>query len=197
MPRSRDMVKTQIKRPAQWDATKEAYAWARGVRTGEPLAKSQLIALTHYVNDKFECYVGIDTLAADTDVHPDTVRRRLALLEQIGAIVRTPQWLDNGQRNAEGRGKRTTDLIKLRVDRDSSSVEPRVISANGTIVTVPPAEQNEEGANAEVTPDFPPGPHHAPGHPSAIAQPPQCSKGLISEHEHEDSPPAPPPGGVV
>jgi hypothetical protein len=40
-------------------------------------------------------------------------------------IVRMPQWIDEyGRRNGEGRGKRTSDLIRLMID-----VDPEVIEA--------------------------------------------------------------------
>jgi hypothetical protein len=176
-------------------AIQEARAWAAGVRVGEPHAKSVLLALAYYVNDEFTCYVSIDLLASDIEVHPDTVRRRLVLLEQIGAIVRTPQWVENGQRNAERRGKRTTDLIKLQVDVDPSSIKPRVVSPNGTIVIDSSTGHSDEEANSDFSPGTPPGPRHDAGHRSALAQPLHYSKDLTSEHEQEDSPPSPPPGG--
>jgi helix-turn-helix protein len=184
------------KHPPRRLAIQEARAWAAAVRVGDPHAKSVLLALTYYVNDEFACYVSIDLLASDTEVHPDTVRRRLVLLEQIGAIARTPQWVENGQRNAERRGKRTTDLIKLQVDVDPSSIKPRLISSNGTIVIASSTGHSDEEANSDFSPGTPPGPRHDPEHRSALAQPLHYSKDLISEHEHEDSPPSP-SGGVV
>jgi post-segregation antitoxin (ccd killing protein) len=70
-------------------------------------------------------YVAIPTLAEDCELSDDTVRNRLAWLEEIGAIARRPQWIDEyGRRNAEGRGKRTSDLIRLMID-----VDPEVIEA--------------------------------------------------------------------
>ena len=80
----------------------------------DPNAKTVLRALALYVNGEGSCFVGIDQLSDDTDLSADTVRRRLVWLEQIGAIVRLTQWLDeNGRRNSEGRGKRTSDEIRL------------------------------------------------------------------------------------
>jgi Helix-turn-helix domain len=187
----------KAKRPPRRLATQEARAWAAEVRVGDPHAKSVLLALTHYVNDEFTCYVSIDQLASDTEVHSDTVRRRLALLEQIGAITRTPQWVENGQRNAEKRGKRTTDLIKLQVDVDTSSIKPRVVSANGTVVIGPSTQQTGEVEDAELSPSNHQGLHRDREPASALAQPSQYGKGLISEHEREDSPHPPLRGGRV
>ncbi|MCS3447354.1 MULTISPECIES: helix-turn-helix domain-containing protein [Bradyrhizobium] len=48
-----------------------------------------LRALGEYVEGDGMCWVGIPSLAADCDLSQDTVRRRLAWLEEIGAIDRT------------------------------------------------------------------------------------------------------------
>ena len=73
-----------------------------------------------YVNVDGACFVSIDALADDTELAADTVRKRLAWLESIGAIARLPQWVDaSGRRNGEGRGKRTTDEIRLLLSVDA------------------------------------------------------------------------------
>jgi hypothetical protein len=47
--------------------------------------------------------VSIPTLAEDTELSQQTVRNRLAWLEEIGAIARLPQWIDEyGRRNGDG-----------------------------------------------------------------------------------------------
>jgi Helix-turn-helix domain len=184
----------KTKRPARRLPTQEARAWAAEVWAGDPLAKGVLLALTHYVNGESTCFVSIDQLARDTELHPDTVRRRLAVLEQIGAISRTAQWVENGLRNAENRGKRTTDLITLRVDVDPSSIKPRAKSSDGTVVIAPSHEQTD-GENSDVRLGTQSGIDHDQKPAPALVQPSHYSKGLISEHEHERSPPAPPPGG--
>jgi hypothetical protein len=173
--------------------SQEARAWAADKRVGDPHAKSVLLALTHYVNGEFTCYVSIDQLGRDTELHPDTVRRRLVLLEQVGAIVRSPQWIENGQRNAEQCGKRTTDLIKLQVDTDPSSIKPRVVVANGTVVIAVSTQRNDRGGDSDLSAQ--PGLHHDSEPASAPVQPSPYSKDIISEHEHENSPPSPPSGG--
>jgi hypothetical protein len=85
-------------------------------------------------------FVGIASLAEDCEMSPDTVRRRLVWLEEIGAIVRVPQWLDeNGNRNSTARGKRTTDLIRLLTDADPELIEARAAgeSVSETAMTKP------------------------------------------------------------
>ena len=117
---------TIAKRRPRRVASDEAHAWARSLQLGNPNAKSVLRALALYVDGEACCFVGIDQLAEDSDLSADTVRRRLAWLEEIGAIARTAQWLDSkGVRNGDGRGKRTTDLIRLLLHSDEATIEAR------------------------------------------------------------------------
>jgi len=120
------MIDKTQKHRARRVASDEAHAWARSLQLNNPVGKSVLRALTLYVNGDGSCFVSIDQLAEDTDLSPDTVRRRLVWLEQIGAIVRLPQWLDgNGRRNSEARGKRTTDDIRLLIEANIEEIERR------------------------------------------------------------------------
>src|SRR6266852_8705718 len=105
-------------------ASDKAHAWARSVPLDNPYGKTVLRALTLYVNGEGCCFVGLDQLSSDTDLSVDTVRRRLLWLERVGAIVRIPQWIDsNGRRNGDGKGKRTTDEIRLLIDADLDEIE--------------------------------------------------------------------------
>lgn len=105
-------------------ASDEAHAWARNLRLGNAHAKYVLCMLTLYVNGDGSCFVGIDQIADDCELASETVRRRLAWLEEVGAIARTPQWIDaTGKRNGDGRGKRTSDDIRLLVDADVDGIE--------------------------------------------------------------------------
>jgi hypothetical protein len=95
-------------------ASDEAHAWARNLRLGNPQAKLVLSMITLYVDGEGCCFVSIPALAEDCEMSPDTIRRRLAWLEGLGVIARTPQWLDaQGHRNSTGPGRRTSDLIRL------------------------------------------------------------------------------------
>jgi pyocin large subunit-like protein len=95
-------------------AADEAHSWARHLKLGNPYAKLVLSMLTIYVNGDGSCFVGIEQLAEDTELSADTVRKRLAWLERVGAIARFPQWIDaSGRRNGDGRGKSTSDEIRL------------------------------------------------------------------------------------
>ena len=107
-------------------ASDEAHAWARHLRFGNAYAKSVLLALTHYVNDEGACTAGLPTLAEDTDLSVDTVRKRIRFLEDCGAIARFPRWIDErGRVNNDGRGKQTTDEIRLMLDADPDAIEAR------------------------------------------------------------------------
>jgi hypothetical protein len=176
-------------------ASDEASAWARSLQLSNPNGKSVLRGLAIYANSEGVCFVGIDQLAEDTDLSADTVRRRLVWLEQIGAIARLPQWLDaNGRRNGEGRGKRTSDEIRLLLSADIEAIEAAALGGTSY------AEQEEPAAaEPEISPSSVQGLNHQPKSVSprlALGQPSQSCEGLISEPEPEDSP-QPPSGGAV
>lgn len=185
---------TKTRRSRRGVASDEAHAWARSLPLNNPNGKTVLRALALYVNGEGCCFVGIEQLAEDTDLSADTVRRRLVWLEQVGAIVRLPQWLDgNGRRNGEGKGKRTSDEIRLLLDADIDEIEQRAlgeIGANSPVETTEFSPSSQQGLNeaaetaAEtVSPRL------------AVGQPLQSCEGLTSEPEPEISP-QPPSGGV-
>lgn len=182
------------KRRARHVAADEAHAWARTLDLRNPNAKSVLRAMALYVDGEGYCFVGLDQLSADTDLSPDTVRRRLVWLEQIGAIARVPQWIDAaGVRNSDARGKRTTDKIRLMVHASADDIEQRAqghVSADESDIssteTTSISPSREQGLNPGV---------EGVGPAPALAQPSQCCDPLISEPEPESSP-QPPSGGV-
>jgi DNA-binding transcriptional ArsR family regulator len=182
---------TKSRRSRRGVASDEAHAWARSLPLNNPNGKTVLRALALYVNGEGCCFVGIDQLAEDTDLSADTVRRRLVWLEQVGAIVRLPQWLDgNGRRNGDGKGKRTSDEIRLLLDADIDEIEKRAlgdVGANSPAETTDFSPSSQQGLNEEaetVSPRL------------AVGQPSQSCEGLISEPEPEISP-QPPSGGSV
>jgi hypothetical protein len=111
--------------------------------------------VTLYVDGEGCCFVSIPALAEDCEMSPDTVRRRLAWLESIGVISRTPQWIDaQGRRTSDGPGKRTSDLIKLLMPGVSPSNQqgssPRLALRQPShcgkgLISEPEPEQKEEG----------------------------------------------------
>jgi hypothetical protein len=180
-------------------AADEAHSWARNLRLRNPYAKLVLTMLTLYVNGDGICFVSLAQLAEDCEFAAETVRRRLMWLESIGAVVRMPQWLDeNGRRNSEGRGKRTTDEIRLMIDSDPEVIEAAANGGNSSASD--PIEENSISQPDEIS--------HSPtvvansegekalAPPLATQQPPSCVRGLISEPEPESSP-LPPSGGGV
>ncbi|WP_375782892.1 hypothetical protein ACE10Z_23550 [Bradyrhizobium sp. Pha-3] len=166
-------------------ASDEAHSWARNMELKNPLGKSVLRAIAFYCNDEGICTAGIDTLAQDCDVTANTVRSRLKFLEDVGAIVRLPCWRDDlGRRNYEGRGKRTTDDIRIMVDADVEMIEAR---AQGFAVP----DHDDAG---EISPSRGEGlnPGDANRSPSvALQQPSNCVEGLMSEPEPESFPQPP------
>lgn len=175
-------------------AADEAHAWARNLRLGNPYAKLVLSMLTIYVNGDGACFVGAQSLADDCELALETVRKRLAWLESIGAVTRLPQWVDeHGRRNSEGRGKRTTDEIRLMVDLDPDLIEARArgeIDPQSDEGITPPRDggQSDDIVRSSKTP--------APQ--LGVCQPPNCVGGLDSlepEPEPERLPPNPPQAG--
>lgn len=165
-----------------------AHSWARNLTLGNPHAKAVLMMCCFYTNDEACCIMGMTTLAQDTDLSEQTVRSRLKWLEEIGAIARAPCWLDeHGRRNYEGRGKRTTDEIRLLIEADADQIENR--AANGADMP----ENNPQPPAASPIPQT----GLNPVSPTpALCQPYDSAEGLdSSELELEDSPPAPPSGG--
>lgn len=173
---------TTEKRRARRIAADEAHAWARNLRLNNPHAKLTLSMLSLYVDGDGYCFTSIPTLADDTELSQQTVRNRLAWLEEIGAIARLPQWIDEyGRRTGDGRGKRTSDLIRLMID-----VEPEVIEAA--------ASGEAEPVSREVSPMPQTGLNRAPETVStapALRQPYDSAEGLTSEPEPESSPKSP------
>jgi hypothetical protein len=176
---------TTAKRRARRIAADEAHAWARNLKLGNIHAKLVLSMLSLYVDGDGVCWVSAQALAEDCELSDDTVRRRLAWLDEIGAIAREPRWIDEyGRRNGERRGKRTTDKIQLLYDADVEDIEARAAGkvaaekpANSTAISLRQQRGLNEGQD-----------------PASIrlasGQPPHCSGGLISEPEPE-SPPTP------
>lgn len=115
-------------------ASDEAHSWARHQHLGNPLAKLLLVMLAGYVNADGECWVGLRTLAEDCDCDRKTIVGRLDWLHARGLISRKRQWLsDNGDRNSEGRGKPTTDLIRLNIDVENYSAAESEKVPNGPL----------------------------------------------------------------
>jgi hypothetical protein len=196
------MTATRKPRPRRI-AADEAHAWARNLRLHNSLAKLVLSMTTLYVNGDGACFVAVPSLAEDTELAANTVRSRLAYLEEIGAIARFPQWVDEaGRRNAEGRGRRTSDEIRLMLDADPDEIEARALGrkvADGQAVD----PSHGEGSD-EPEPAF--DPPHAEGatdpknlpldsaDPSATLQLRGRPESL--EPEPEEDSPLPPKGGT-
>lgn len=169
------------KRRARRIAADEAHAWARNLRLNNPHAKLTLSMLSQYVDGDGYCFVSIPTLADDTELAASTVRNRLAWLEEIGAIARLPQWIDEyGRRNSVG-GKRTSDLIRLMIDVDPEVIEAGAGGETGTVSReVSPTPQVGLNPAAETVSTAP-----------ALRQPSDSAEGLNSEPEPESSPKSP------
>lgn len=185
-------------------AADEAHSWARNLRLNNPFAKLVLSMLTIYVDMNGSCFVGIETLAEDTELSTDTVRKRLAWLEQVGAIARLPQWVDgSGRRNGEGRGKRTTDEIRLLLSADVENIELRALGHDPESSEPEKSGSADDGEDLALAGTIGQQTENVRNLPSvsplpALCQPSDSGKGLDSfepEPEPEDSPQPPASGG--
>lgn len=88
----------------------DALHWAWKQKTGSPSALVILVRLADFANQDAEAYPSIDLLAEHTEQSPQTVRRRLRELEELGLIERLPQFRNNGSRSV--------DLYRLCMDDD-------------------------------------------------------------------------------
>lgn len=187
---------TITKRRARRIAADEAHAWARNLKLRNLQASILLRSLSLYVDGDGVAFAAIPTLAEDCDgLSIDTVRRRLVWLEQVGAIARQPQWLDeNGVRNGQGRGKRTTDEIRLLFDADQEMIEaraqgraPYVDADENSAKTTAISPSSQLGLNPNVSP--------APALGQHSVSPSSTCDHLISEPEPEPESPKAPEGG--
>jgi len=194
---------TEEKKRKRRIASDEAHAWARNLRLKNPYAKMILMDLSHHVDGEGFCFVGLSSVAEDCELALETIRKRLTWLEEIGAIARFPQWIDeNGRRNGEGRGKRTTDKIRLMLDANDDDIEAlargdRPPEDDGEPSEIsPPSDEPVRGLNQPAE-DAPETVSPLPAPQLGVYWPPTCVGGLTPsnlnlEPEPEDSPPSPP-----
>lgn len=175
---------TALKKRPRRIASDEAHAWARNLRLQNTNAKFLLMVLAGYVDGDGVCFVSTTALAEDTELSQQTIRSRLGWLEEIGVIARTPQWIDEfGHRTSNGKGRRTSDNIRLMIDLDADSIEARATGGNGP--ENPEAKefdpQNVTLSQPNVVTVAPP----AAPMPDPPVDPQATAEGLISEPEPE------------
>lgn len=165
-----------------------AMNWAMEQETGDPRSQCLLYVIADCANPEGVAFPSIKFMAAKSQQSKATVQRRLKELEDMGAIARFPRWEDEGGKvNSEGRGRRTSDEIRVLLDahiiRSSGDDDD---GAGGPDSGAPPSQ-----------PDTPP----SPGATGTVAQlsdggPSHCGDPLMNlQKEPEDSPPFPPSGG--
>jgi len=170
-------------------AADEAHAWARNLRLRNLHAKMVLSMLSLYVDGDGFCFVSVPSLAEDCELSQDTVRRRLAWLEKIGAITRREQWVDeHGNRNDRGVGRRTSDLIRLLLEADQSLIEARALG----FVSESDGNPSQSDPSCQLGSNSP---GDSAGTRLGLCRPSHCGEGLISEPEPEPESPKAPDGG--
>jgi Helix-turn-helix domain len=79
---------------------------ARKIKAGGPSNKSVLNCIADHANDRGQAWPSVKTIADETELSPDTVRRSLAVLVEKGLIIREQRYRNGG---------RDSDLITLRL----------------------------------------------------------------------------------
>lgn len=87
-----------------WAATN----WARTQRTGTTNTKMILLLLADLADENHSCFPGQARLAADAEMHVNSVARHVTKLEALGLVRR--------EARQDGRGHRTSDRYFLAVD---------------------------------------------------------------------------------
>lgn len=181
----------RAKRRPRRIAADEAHAWARNLRFyGNHQAKLLLATLTLYIDAEGCSFVSIPQLAEDTELSTQTIRRRLVWLESVGVIERIPLWIDEyGNRNSEARGKRTSDRIRLCLDRDADDIEEGIARLNSGTDDAAASDTGHHSAEFSPTSQIGLNSEAETVSPApALRQPYHCGQGLISEPEPESFP---------
>lgn len=87
----------------------QAVAWAIRQRVGSPTGKVLLMCLANYADESGECWPSQGTMSAEAELGERATRDWLKTLEDQGFIER--------QRRHRGDGSRTSDLIRLCLNR--------------------------------------------------------------------------------
>jgi hypothetical protein len=186
----------------------DALRWARRIRINNPYAKSILRAVANYMNEDGAAWPGVDTIALDTDIAPDTVVARLRWCESIGAIVLLRCWVDeNGRRNYDGRGRTTSTEIRFLFDADLDEIESNATNATkprvlrGAALAAHEAKALSPRPDGELNEDHPDADGPRPGREQtdvssglAPEQPPPRADRTEELDSKKDSP-LPPKGG--
>lgn len=161
-----------------------AMNWAMDQATGDPRSQCLLYVIADCASPDGVAWPSIKYMAAKSQQSKATVQRRLKELEEIGAVARFPRWEDeDGKVNSEGRGRRTSDEIRLLLDR---SIVIRNDDEGTEESAAPPSQADTGGLQADTGPVA----QLSDGPPSHCGDP-----YMNRNSEPEDSPPNPPSGG--
>ncbi len=162
--------------------TDAASVWVRGLRLrlfddsadGKPRlvktdipakdVKHLLLTIAQYVDHDGCCFPSFQTLADDTEMSWDSIKRRLADAEYLKLIVRYRRWRDpNGNINDEGRGRETSGEIRFLFDTTQEEIDALL-------------DARRADAGPSVVPDEMPGEIGPPGELGCADSPPQNSE---------------------
>lgn len=158
----------------------EAESWARQQRTGDPVTKAVLVGIANWMNPKGdECQVSLRRLADEVEISLSTVRRHIRRLEEMGLLIKSPAFREDG-----GQGWSCFAFPTYRPPK-VSHVEPTGKRSKPPVNLTPPPCQNDTGEGVRLEPS-PVSDWHGEG---VTADTPETCKGVSK------SPPTPPPGG--
>lgn len=98
----------------------------RPVKTDIPAkdVKHVLLTIAQYVDQNGVAWPGFQTLADDTEMSWDSIRRRIADAEYLRLIVRVRRWRDDdGAVNYDGRGRETSGEIRFVFDTTQDELD--------------------------------------------------------------------------
>jgi Helix-turn-helix domain len=160
--------------------------WAMNQATGDPRSQCLLYVIADCANPDGMAFPSVKFMAAKSQQSKATVQRRLKELEDMGAIARFPRWEDeDGKVNSEGRGRRTSDEIRLlfdaHIDRKSADDD----HAGGSELSTSPSQAETGGSQPETLPVA----QLSDGPPS------HCRDPIVNRQNEPNSSPYPLPGG--
>jgi len=83
----------------------QAAAWATKQRVGDSTLKLLLLVLANYANEEGECWHSQKRISFDTEIPERTLRRKMAVLVDLGLIEVTERRRDDGMK--------ATSLVRL------------------------------------------------------------------------------------
>ncbi len=114
----------------------QAITWALEQTTGSATGKAILLCLANYADKHGACFPGQKTLADECEVSVRTVVEWMAKLEELGLLVRSRRFRENGSRTSD------SIILCLPGTETTTSAKPSAENARGRKATAPSADDS-------------------------------------------------------